>query len=98
MFSRKNAIRPPPTNIVRMRITIGRRVSPNVSRPFSTGDLVPQTRRFARDLRDPGAKPSAEPGSACRDRQGVAQEQGAFGGDQLSGLQTIENLVVAVPL
>src|SRR5580704_16104763 len=30
---------PPPTNIIRMRSTIGRRVSPNVKRPLSTSDL-----------------------------------------------------------
>src|SRR5260370_38703112 len=38
MFSRVNAIRPPPTNIIRMSRTIGRRVNPNVSSPLITGD------------------------------------------------------------
>src|SRR5262245_48418349 len=38
MFSRANAINPPPTKIIRTRRTIGRRVKPNVSSPLITGD------------------------------------------------------------
>src|SRR5258707_10685013 len=41
-----------------------------------------------------GAIPT--PVSARRDREGVAQENGAFGGDQVSGLDAFEDLVVAV--
>src|SRR5260370_10263515 len=45
MFSRVNAIRPPPTNIIGMSRTIGRRVNPNVSSPLITGD--PRRARLA---------------------------------------------------
>src|SRR6266581_3681377 len=89
MLSLKNAMMPPPANIIRISSTIGRRVSPKVSRPLITG-LCLHVREVARRDAD------LQSVSARRHRDGIAQEQGAFGGDEVAGLHAFEDLVVAV--
>ena len=80
---------PPPTNIIRIKRTIGRRVSPNVSRPLING-ASPIAPAWARRSYRP------EPALLRRDGQGVAQEDGSFGGDELARLKPFDDLVVAV--
>src|SRR5580704_1029894 len=89
MFSLLKAKRPAPRNTSRPSKTSGRRVSPNVSSPFST---VGALRRFHARLRGEIEK------SSLRDNELIAQEYRAFGGDQFAHLHAVKNLPVAVAL
>src|SRR6266446_5402007 len=87
MLSLENAKRPPPMSTSKPRRMIGRRDTANVSRAFSTGFRS----EYSWSWSTPG-------GSAGGRRQGVAQEQCPFGGDQFPGLQSLKNLVDPVLL
>jgi hypothetical protein len=53
--------------------------------------------RTARAPKPVALRPFASPASACCDGEGIAQEQGAFGRHQFARLQTVQDLIVAVP-
>src|ERR1700683_1478604 len=89
MFSLLKAKRPAPMNTSRPSKTSGRRVSPNVSSPFSTCCAL---RRFHARLRGEIEK------SSLRDNELIAQKYRAFGGDQFAHLHAVKNLSVAIAL
>src|SRR5216684_8260101 len=82
MLSFVKAMSPPPMNTSRPSTMIGRRVSPNASRPFSTG----YTSIRPGDL-----------SARCRGKR-IAQEQRSLGGGQLTRLHALEDLPVAFAL
>src|SRR5271170_682964 len=82
MFSLVKAINPPTTKTSRHIMTIGRRVSPNCSRPFNTTRLSIRYKAPARP-------------SLRRRGERVAQKQRAFGGDQFADSHAFENLTIA---
>src|SRR5258708_9102936 len=80
---------PPAMKTSRHNRMIGRRVSPNDSRPFNTAISLSDPNALRRRLAAISAR-------GCR--QGIAEEQRPFGGDQLAHLQAFEVLPVAVAL
>src|SRR5258708_9314953 len=88
MLSLVKAMSPPAMNTSKPSRTIGGRVSPNVSGPFNTDDLSIRSETSRR-------RP-IENSSACGRGQRVAQEQRAFGGDQLAHLHALDDLPVAL--
>src|SRR5579862_9115182 len=85
MFSRLKATSPAATKTSSPSKMIGRRVSPNATRPLSTACLYP------RSCRQPQL--SLVPGG---DGHHVVEENGAVCGHQFANLHAVENLPVAI--
>ena len=91
MLSLVKANRPAPRNTSRPSRTIGRRVSPNVSKPFEHGWYLTPTSASSRHPR-PASR------AHCDRGERIAQEQRALGGDEFAGLHAFEDLAIAVVL